>query len=58
VPRVSIEALGRALGGPSNLQVYEGGPHGLLQWSGHTRVEADMLAFLNACVGRRTAAMA
>lgn len=46
VPRISIDALARALGGPSDVQVYEGGPHGLLQWSGHARVEADMLAFL------------
>jgi alpha-beta hydrolase superfamily lysophospholipase len=51
VPRISIEALARALGGPSEVKVYEGGPHGLLQWSGHARVEADMLAFLNANVG-------
>jgi acylglycerol lipase len=46
VPRISIEALGRSLGGPGEIRIYEDGPHGLLQWSGHARVEADMLAFL------------
>jgi alpha-beta hydrolase superfamily lysophospholipase len=51
VPRISIEALARSLGGPCEVKVYDGGPHGLLQWSGHARVEADMLAFLAAHVG-------
>ncbi len=46
VPRISIEALGRSLGGPGEIRIYDDGPHGLLQWSGHARVEADMLAFL------------
>jgi alpha-beta hydrolase superfamily lysophospholipase len=46
VPRISIEALARSLGGPCEVKVYEGGPHGLLQWSGHAKVETDMLAFL------------
>jgi alpha-beta hydrolase superfamily lysophospholipase len=46
VPAVAIRAFAKTVPSPVEVKTYEGGPHGLLQWSGHTRVETDMLTFL------------
>lgn len=46
VPAVSIRAFEKAAPGPVEVRTYRDGPHGLLQWAGHKRVESDMLTFL------------
>lgn len=46
VPSVAIRAFAKTVPSPVEVKTYEGGPHGLLQWSGHATVETDMLTFL------------